>query len=315
MDVTADDVFNTAQLEKMSQAECSGYSNNTTVDLTSTIECSGYSNNTTVDLTSTIDSSASGNLTTENVSVDITMTDISAEQSPSVLCNAPNPKRFKSCISAEERSRRCDSPVFNTDSRRRGVHESKPALHEAHSGRYLDFCRELNMPSSKSLRLVFLRSFRGVTYVGIRNIAPESKYQTVVKPCTNSQEEKPKGVFLTLPVWARLCSPEIINWVEAAITDSVNNSGVHDAQICGPDLVHIPGAFTTDNGEHRAPIGQNKWVTVQVFQNMLYVGFREFYFSKFCRKTLPGRGINLNFFEWEALLMYMPEVNNFISTL
>jgi len=227
---------------------------------------------------------------------------------PVHACYAPNPKRHKTYFAESEQCERQCQPA-----ELRRTRKFSTPMHEPHTGRYLDFCRELNMPTSDSLRLVFLRSFRSKNYVGIRNIAPQSRYKTVVKPCHSS--EKPKGVFLTLPVWARLCMPEMVDWVEAAITDAVNSSDMHDAQIPGPELVHMEDAFTTADGEHRAPLGCNKWVTVSVFKKNVYVGFREFYFSKFCGKTLPGRGINLSYFEWQTLVMYMPEVNEFISHL
>jgi len=183
-----------------------------------------------------------------------------------------------------------------------------PVRQPCQDGKYLDFYKELNLSTSNVLRLLFLRSFRGEVYVGIRNSAPYSDYKTVVQPSAMGVE-KTKGLFLTLPIWARLCSTEIVNWVEDAIMDCLN------PEVNDPGLKHVQDAFTTENGEHRAPLGRNNFVTVQLFRNKVYVGLREFYFSTFCQKTIPGRGINLNFAEWGSLVTCMPEVNKFIESL
>jgi hypothetical protein len=222
---------------------------------------------------------------------------------------APNPKRTRTVFGASSHRH---VPVPAPDFRRKTT--STQAKTAPDKGKYLKFCRELNMPCSSVLRMVYLRQFRGEVYVGVRNIAPHRGYVTEANVDT-SIDVKPMGLFMPLDVWGSLCSLEIRKWVDNAIGTCINESGLHDAQVWHSDPKEVEGSFITEDGERRAPLGRNKWVTVKLFKGVVYVGLREFYWSGFLQKTVPGRGINLDQSEWVMLEKYMLEVNEFLASL
>jgi hypothetical protein len=227
---------------------------------------------------------------------------------PPSMCYAPNPKRTKSVFGqagTSGKTNQARDPRLNT---------TAAAKTPSDTGKYLNYCKELNRATSSTLRMVYLRQFRGEVYVGIRNIAPHRGYVPIAKVDTKV-DVKPLGLFMPLDVWRRLCSEEIKCWVNHAVGVIINESGMHDAQVWHCDPVDIPESHITVDGEWRAPLGRKKWVTVKMYEGNVYVGLREFFYSAFLRKSIPGRGINLNTFEWEMLETHMEEVNEVLASL
>jgi len=106
--------------------------------------------------------------------------------------------------------------------------------------------------------------------------------------------------------WRRMSSPLMCEWVERAVQYCVDGTLDGFNALDSPD---VDETLLTEDGERRFLIEKNKWLTVKKFGESVYVGLREFYWSEYYGKVVPGRGITLNLYEWDMLCECISEVN------
>ena len=172
------------------------------------------------------------------------------------------------------------------------------------AGKYLGFVRQLQDSQSDRTRCLSLRAFQGDVFVCIRDSNPEKVCETVIDEF--GRRLFSKGLNLTQAQWYKLTTPLMREWVERGILCCRDDTLEGFNSLDSPDESET---VLTEDGERCLLIEKNKWVTIKKFSETVYVTLREFYFSDYLGKVVPGRGITLNLYEWNTLCEYIPEVN------
>jgi len=172
-------------------------------------------------------------------------------------------------------------------------------------GKYSGFVRKLQSAVTPDReRYLSVRSYQGEVYVCVRDRHPDKMFETVLDD--KGRQILSRGMNLTQLQWHKLSSPLMLEWMERAIANATNDTNEGFNTLDSPD--HSETVLTEDN-ERRFLIEKNKWITVKKFTENVFVTLREFYWSEYYKKVIPGRGITMNLFEWDMLCKYISEVD------